>query len=110
MSIQKELDIARKQLDKLEKDMVSAKEIVQKPFEFEQEISEKEERLSELDAELTNEAMAKVNTSSKSSAEKKPYYFGKNNILSGKTSVPKVTMQEITKSDKSKPVSNDEIS
>ena len=110
LSIQKELDIARKQLDKLEKDMVSAKEIVQKPFEFEQEISEKEERLSELDAELTNEAMAKVNTSSKSSAEKKPYYFGKNNILSGKTSVPKVTMQEITKSDKSKPVSNDEIS
>ena len=110
LSIQKELDIARKQLDKLEKDMVSAKEIVQKPFEFEQEISEKEERLSELDAELTNEAMVKVNTSSKPSAEKKPYYFGKNNILSGKTSVPKVTMQEITKSDKSKPVSNDEIS
>ena len=110
LSIQKELDIARKQLDKLEKDMVSAKEIVQKPFEFEQEISEKEERLSELDAELTNEAMAKVNTSSKPSAEKKPYYFGKNNILSGKTSVPKVTTQEMAKSDKSKPVSNDEIS
>ena len=108
MSIQKELDIARKQLDKLEKDMVSAKEIVQKPFEFEQEISEKEERLSELDAELTNEAMVKVNTSSKPSSEKKPYYFGKNNILSGRTSFPKTTTQEMTKSDKSKPVSNNQ--
>ena len=46
-----------------------AKEIVQKPFEFEQEISEKEERLSELDAELTTEAMVKVNTSSKPSSQ-----------------------------------------
>ena len=77
---------------KLVKDIVSAKEILQKPFEFEQELSDKEKRLSDLTAQLTAEAVKKQKSKTTANNDVlKRQYFGKSGVLAmGKSLAQKV--------------------
>ena len=77
-SIENQLTLHQKQLNKLDTDMSSAKEILNKPFEFEDELSEKEARLFDLTRELKAE-QAKV--AKQETKKERTHYFGKDKIL-----------------------------
>ena len=66
--------------------LVSAKEMLTKPFEFEQELTEKTQRLADLTTALNIELAQRQTTVTEK--ECKPRYFRKNSILhKGKSSV-----------------------
>lgn len=77
-SIEKQLNLHQEQLNKLDTDIDSAKKILDKPFEFEDELSEKETRLFD----LTNELKKEQSQAAKQEAKKeRTHYFGKDKIL-----------------------------
>lgn len=71
------LSIAKKELNQLDYDYKSATEMLAKPFEFEQELTEKTNRLAELTTALNIDLAQRQNVSS----ERKTCYFSKNSIL-----------------------------
>lgn len=71
------LSNAKKELNRIDYDYNSAKEMLTKPFEFEQELTEKTNRLAELTTALNIDLAQRQNVSS----ERKTYYFSKNSIL-----------------------------
>ena len=85
--IEKLLNESHNKLTQADIDIESAKEILAKPFEFEQELTEKTERLSELTEELNTEAAQRLQSAEK---PQRTHYFGKDRILSSvKNSAPK---------------------
>lgn len=68
---------AKKELNQLDYDYKSATEMLAKPFEFEQELTEKTDRLAELTTALNIDLAQRQNVSS----ERKTCYFSKNSIL-----------------------------
>lgn len=71
------LSNAKKELNRIDYDYNSAKEMLTKPFEFEQELTEKTNRLAELTTALNIDLAQRQNVSS----ERKTCYFSKNSIL-----------------------------
>lgn len=71
------LSNAKKELNQLDYDYKSATEMLAKPFEFEQELTEKTNRLAELTTALNIDLAQRQNVSS----ERKTCYFSKNSIL-----------------------------
>lgn len=71
------LSNAKKELNQLDYDYKSATEMLAKPFEFEQELTEKTDRLAELTTALNIDLAQRQNVSS----ERKTCYFSKNSIL-----------------------------
>lgn len=91
LGIEKQLNNTKTQLVQSDIDIQDAKEVLAKPFEFAQELSEKSERLSELTDELNVEAANRLNSAEK---PQRTHYFGKNMILSAtKKSAPKQTQE-----------------
>lgn len=80
------LSNAKKELNRIDYDYNSAKEMLTKPFEFEQELTEKTQRLADLTTALNIELAQRQNTLTEK--ECKTRYFSKNSILhKGKSSV-----------------------
>ena len=80
------LSNAKKELNRIDYDYNSAKELLTKPFEFEQELTEKTQRLADLTTALNIELAQRQNTLTEK--ECKTRYFSKNSILhKGKSSV-----------------------
>lgn len=80
------LSNAKKELNRIDYDYNSAKEMLTKPFEFEQELTEKTQRLADLTTALNIELAQRQNTLTEK--ECKPRYFSKDSILhKGKSSV-----------------------
>lgn len=80
------LSNAKKELNRIDYDYISAKEMLTKPFEFEQELTEKTQRLADLTTALNIELAQRQNTLTEK--ECKTRYFSKNSILhKGKSSV-----------------------
>ena len=80
------LSNAKKELNRIDYDYNSAKEMLTKPFEFEQELTEKTQRLADLTTALNFELAKRQNTLTEK--ECKTRYFSKNSILhKGKSSV-----------------------
>lgn len=80
------LSNAKKELNRIDYDYNSAKEMLTKPFEFEQELTEKTQRLADLTTALNIELAQRQNTLTEK--ECKTHYFSKNSILhKGKSSV-----------------------
>lgn len=80
------LSNAKKELNRIDYDYNSAKEMLTKPFEFEQELTEKTQRLADLTTDLNIELAQRQNTLTEK--ECKTRYFSKNSILhKGKSSV-----------------------
>lgn len=77
-SIEKQLNLHQEQLNKLDTDIDSAKKILDKPFEFEDELSEKETRLFDLTKELKEE---QVRAAKQDIKKERTHYFGKDKIL-----------------------------
>lgn len=77
-SIEKQLNLYQEQLNKLDTDIDSAKKILDKPFEFEDELSEKETRLFDLTKELKEE---QVQAAKQDTKKERTHYFGKDKIL-----------------------------
>ena len=77
-SIEKQLNLYQEQLNKLDTDIDSAKKILDKPFEFEDELSEKETRLFDLTKELKEE---QVRAAKQDTKKERTHYFGKDKIL-----------------------------
>lgn len=77
-SIEKQLNLHQEQLNKLDTDIASAKKILDKPFEFEDELSEKETRLFDLTKELKEE---QVRAAKQDIKKERTHYFGKDKIL-----------------------------
>lgn len=77
-SIEKQLNLHQEQLNKLDTDIASAKKILDKPFEFEDELSEKETRLFDLTKELKEE---QVQAAKQDTKKERTHYFGKDKIL-----------------------------
>lgn len=77
-SIEKQLNLHQEQLNKLDTDIDSAKKILDKPFEFEDELSEKETRLFDLTKELKEE---QVRVAKQDIKKERTHYFGKDKIL-----------------------------
>lgn len=67
------------ELNKLDMDYESAKEMLAKPFEFEDELNTKSKRLTLITDELNAEAMLKLNSEE---PKKRTHLFGKKTILS----------------------------
>ncbi len=76
------LENTKNNLVRLQQDYNSAQEIIAKPFEFEDELSQKETRLAELTNILNAETIAHKNTPKQE--KRKPYYFGKDKIISAR--------------------------
>lgn len=80
------LSNAKKELNRIDYDYNSAKEMLTKPFEFEQGLTEKTQRLADLTTALNIELAQRQNTLTEK--ECKTRYFSKNSILhKGKSSV-----------------------
>lgn len=80
------LSNAKKELNRIDYDYNSAKAMLTKPFEFEQELTEKTQRLADLTTALNIELAQRQNTLTEK--ECKTRYFSKNSILhKGKSSV-----------------------
>lgn len=80
------LSNAKKELNRIDYDYNSAKEMLTKPFEFEQELTEKTQRLADLTTALNIELAQRQNTLTEK--ECKTRYFSKDSILhKGKSSV-----------------------
>ena len=80
------LSNAKNELNRIDYDYNSAKEMLTKPFEFEQELTEKTQRLADLTTALNIELAQRQNTLTEK--ECKTRYFSKNSILKkGKSSV-----------------------
>lgn len=77
-SIEKQLNLYQEQLNKLDTDIDSAKKILDKPFEFEDELSEKETRLFDLTKELKE---GQVQAAKQDTKKERTHYFGKDKIL-----------------------------
>lgn len=77
-SIEKQLNLHQERLNKLDTDIASAKKILDKPFEFEDELSEKETRLFDLTKELKEE---QVRAAKQDIKKERTHYFGKDKIL-----------------------------
>ena len=77
-SIEKQLNLHQEQLNKLDTDIDSAKKILDKPFEFEDELSEKETRLFDLTKKLKEE---QVQAAKQETKKERTHYFGKDKIL-----------------------------
>lgn len=78
-SIETQLSLQRENLVKFDTDIASAQEMLSQPFEFEEELTEKSERLTELTDELNTEAAQRLMSGEK---PKRTHYFGKEKILS----------------------------
>lgn len=73
------------ELNKLDIDYESAKEMLAKPFEFEDELNYKSERLSLITSQLNAEAMLKLKNEE---PRKRTHLFGKKTILSDRRNAP----------------------
>ncbi|MEE0265319.1 MAG: YodL domain-containing protein [Acutalibacteraceae bacterium] len=87
------------ELNKLDIDYESAKEMLAKPFEFEDELNTKSKRLTLITDELNTEAMSKLNSEE---PKKRTHLFGKKTILSErKNDPPEKENKSKSKDDKS---------